>query len=211
MLPPRVFYHLWADGAWSEPLIEHAAAMRQAGLDRAAASVVVGVVGADANRVAARITASHLLARARVTFVEAETGWEQVTLAAVADAAAACDGEAAFLYCHSKGAMDDTPVNAAWRRAMTGALVSGWRRCLDLLDGAETVGCHWLTPEQWPACVSTPFWGGNFWWARASYLARLPPLANRHRHDAEAWVGSGEPRPAAADLSPGWPAYQGGQ
>jgi hypothetical protein len=87
-------------------------------------------------------------------------------------------------------------------------VAGGWRFCLDRLAGADAVGCHWITPDEYAARqVTTPFFGGNFWWARCGYLAGLaePPSCETDRHLAEAWVGGGNPR--VYDLRPGWPAY----
>jgi hypothetical protein len=58
------------------------------------------------------------------------------------------------------------------------------------------------SPE-WPEQV--PFFAGNFWWARASYLRTLEPPLEESRWQAETWVSLGEPK--VYDVLPGWPNY----
>lgn len=112
-----------------------------------------------------------------------------------------------ILYFHSKGV--STPGKQInWRRRMELYLIkNSWAECvLFLTKGYDTVGCHWLTPEQFPAQIKTPFYGGNFWWARSSYIATLPELPPdkwNNRYEAEHWIGLNNP--TALDLCPGWP------
>jgi hypothetical protein len=207
----RHFYHIYAGGAWSEPVREHADALGEAGFPGA---VTVGLVGPPEDRVRAREMTSLRLAEAGVrvpdVWLEADAGYEQLTLSAVRDFAVANPGYV-ILYAHTKGARDNSEWNACWRRSMTRRVVGGWRLCAGLLaDGHDTVGCHWLTPERdndppdYP--VTTPMYGGNFWWATASYLAKLPAPGTESRFSAEEWVGLGGPR--AYDLLPGWPTMK---
>jgi hypothetical protein len=53
--------------------------------------------------------------------------------------------------------------------------------------------------------VRTPLFAGNFWWARAKYLATLPEPETENRRQAEGWVGLGGPK--VYDLRPGWPDW----
>lgn len=112
------------------------------------------------------------------------------------------------LYHHTKGV--STPNQAdGWRRRMENYCVWGWSRCVQALDqGSEVCGCHWLTPEQHPGHITSPFHGGNFWWSKGSYLVTLPPLPEptwQNRYEAETWIGKGPQRPRVTDLCPGWP------
>lgn len=202
----RHFYHVYAGGAWAEPAREHAAALVAA---RFTGHITVGLAGPAQDRAIAR---TYLAARfadlhgSPVDWAEWDTGFEQTTLTALHQWAQASPGDAIVLYAHTKGAYNQTDWNAAWRRSMTLYVAGGWQECAGILaDGYDTAGCHWLTPEQYPDAenVPSPFYGGNFWWARAGYIATLPPPAGAARHDAELWIGLGSPR--AYDLLPGWP------
>lgn len=208
----RHYYHVFAAGAWSLPVREHVTALGRAEFR---GDMTVGLVGPAEDRARAR---EMVLMRLRewplpdpVAWTEADEGFEQVTLRQVyADVHATAD-EYAVLYAHTKGALYNTPWNAAWRRSMTRHVVSGWQDGVTLLEkeGCDAVGCHWLTREkhhepQAGKFVTTPFFGGNFWMARASYLRTLPPPASEHRHQAEEWIGLGDPK--VHDLLPGWPS-----
>ena len=95
------------------------------------------------------------------------------------------------------------------RRRMEHACVWNWRRCVaDLERGYDAVGCHWLTPERFPGQVTSPFFGGTFWWAGSDYLMQLPPLpadTHENRYEAESWIGRRRPYPHVQDYIPGWP------
>lgn len=112
----------------------------------------------------------------------------------------------AVLYHHTKGV--STPGADRWRKRMENHMVWNWKDCVQRLGMYEAVGCHWLTPEQNPGSVTSPFFGGNFWWARSEYVSRLPllpPDTWENRYEAESWIGRGIPRPTIFDPSPGWP------
>lgn len=212
MAAVRHYYHVWAAGAWECPVEEHLTALAAAGLR---AGMVIGLAGPAGDRRTARKTITRRLSElglpAPLRWAEADEGWEQVTLGQVHLDVHQVPSEYPVLYAHTKGAHNNSETNAAWRRSMTRRLVSGWRQCAKLLDdGYDTVGCHWITPEDecpYPdQTVDSPFYGGNFWWASSSYLATLPEPWKAARHDAEAWVGLGAP--CAYDLLPGWPSTE---
>lgn len=194
----RHYYHVYADGQWGVPVAEHIHALGSIDLPM---RITVGVVGTPENRAMVRrvfdavgIDVEH--------WREADRGWEQVTMARLRRDLKFHDDP--VLYAHSKGASDPSPINVAWRESMSRLVVAGWRDCLDKLSTVDAVGCHWLTAEQYPGMIATPFFGGNFWWATARYLRTLPHLTAATRYDAERWIGLG--KPTVHDLLPGWPS-----
>lgn len=111
------------------------------------------------------------------------------------------------LYFHMKG-VSHPPLGENWRRRMEKFCIWDWRSCVEDLAHVHVCGCHWLTPKDWPATVKTPMFGGNFWWARISYLLSLPTLPEptwENRYEAESWIGRGKIKPIAKDYTPGWP------
>lgn len=208
----RHYYHVYAAGGWKDAVAEHAVALGQAGWN---SPVTVGLVGPKEDRFRAmeRITAQFRWEGAPVpdTWIQADDGFEQVTLAKLHEYALACAGEEAICYAHTKGALSNSPINEHWRRSMTRHVIGGWVRCSQLVaSGYDTAGCHWLTPERHHAPpeypVTTPMYGGNFWWANTAYLKRLPVPGTDYRHQAEEWIGLASPR--AFDLLPGWPSME---
>ncbi len=208
----RHYYHVYASGTWPQPVAEHVAALTVAGFE---GDVTVGLVGDPADRSAASGVIGPQLEAAGipVSWLGWDTGYEQLTLSALR--AWAQDKhtrpDATVLYAHAKGSADNSEWNAIWRRSMTHHVVGRWRECRTLLaEGYDTVGCHWLTPKQHhepPAHpLTSPMYGGNFWWATAGYLAGLPEPGTESRWDAESWVGLRNPH--AFDMLPGWPSLE---
>lgn len=105
-------------------------------------------------------------------------------------------------YHHCKGV--STPYIAdTWRRRMQANLVDQWKKCVHELDhGKDLCGCHLLNDGRW-------FFGGNFFWAKAKYLMKLPapkPNTWENRYEAERWIGEGKPdKIKMRDMFPGWP------
>ncbi len=116
-------------------------------------------------------------------------------------------------YWHVKGGtypLGD-PWGTVWRHCMQVICIKEWKRCIEDLDaGYESVGAHWLTPESFPGMIGTPIWGGNFWWAKASFLSELPmlPETSSNYWLSEGWIGSGR-RPKVKDYHPQWPNWPG--
>ena len=219
------FYHAWADGRWERPLTEHIGWMSHAGFR---VPLKMGVIGKPENRVRLYRWLDEKLPGQWELAAEADEGFEEVTLMAVRDWALHNDGNA--LYAHTKGAGNTNDFAVQWQNRMTRELVWRWQHCQDLLREADAAGCHWLAPGQdwprpWPLDgnvirVSHPHFSGNFWWATAGYLRKLPawPYEIPHypgcctrdsvpqamgRYLAELWIGLGDPR--ICDLYPGMP------
>ena len=127
------------------------------------------------------------------------------------------DEEFYVCYIHHKGVSSGT---VGWRKYMEYWNIEKWKECVSKLDeGYDTCGASFLNNPP------HPFYAGNFFWAKASYLRRCKrlksPVENdfqpqfsgqpHHRYDYECWHGSGNPN--AYDLHPGpdnrwyWPAY----
>lgn len=106
---------------------------------------------------------------------------------------AQADPDAAYLYLHLKGAsacLSDIPCQWSgrrgrdrWRRIMAYHLVGQWRQAVSFLADHDSVGC-WLVPSE------TPHYGGNFWWARGDWLAKL----RRPEPAPWGWPGGDHPR-----------------
>lgn len=103
-----------------------------------------------------------------------------------------------ILYLHSKGVTKGNATNVAtnvlhWRQYMEWQLVKGWKRCVDLLDTADAVGCnHRPSPHHY---------SGNFWWCTGRHFLRLPPSIGGDYLDPEMYVLSVPCRPVALPCS----------
>ena len=199
----RCYYHLYAAGEWRQPAAEYLTALAESGMR---AELTIGFVGSPEQRAAAAAMVTAMLHEVGGKRIEtapgmsADTGWEQMTLTRIHRDVHEIPGEFAVLYCHTKGAANSYPSQDRWRQAMTTALVTGWEKCTALLEaGCDQVGPHRyerLNDEQ----ELVPFWGGNFWWAKASYLRTLAEPGMKNRYAAETWV---RPRERYYDVLPG--------
>jgi hypothetical protein len=197
------FYHVWADGHWKVPVHGHLKALREG---RFTGSVHVGITGSPYNRDDVKRYVSKFWAPDTDFCAEADSGYEQVTLNALRDYVHQDGTEPYVLYAHTKGAFEESVARDGWREAMTEPLVRHWSPALSSLADYDAAGLYWLTPEEFAGRnVSTPFFGGNFWWATAAYLRTLPPVGNTSRFDAETWIGLNNPK--VLDLQPGWPPF----
>jgi hypothetical protein len=206
---PVHYYHIWAGdryhgSAWQTPAVEHFAELKAAGFD---GEVRIGLVGGQPERIGVMQFLRTACPQSDIV-VQADEGFEMVTIDAMHKA---CQEEldpfTPVLYAHTKGALNRGPYADKFRRSMTKHVVGGWRECVKSLHSYDATGCHWLTHEQFPQYIDPrrPMFGGNFWWAKAVYLAGLPPVEYVSRWSAEGWMGQGFPN--VADLLPGWPAY----
>lgn len=191
----RHFYHLCADLDWRDIAREHVDALKASSLR---VPVTVGMTGTRDGRNSGEAMFRAWLPGWRLSFTGAEQGFEDVTLRAVRQWARA-NPSGMVLYMHAKGTLHPSVMNDRWRRNMTHRLLCGWERCTRHLGTCDAVGCHWVPDLPFGAAF-----GGNFWWANCSYLARLEePVVRHDRHEAESWIGMG--RPQYTDLHPGHP------
>lgn len=213
MKPIAIFYHCIFSGGSAPIDTEHAcrivaeqmAALCSSGLAAAAEQFYIGINGRPEDRDLARLFAP---AKALYLLHGPNATTEIPTLANLRSWALVHPGYH-VLYLHTKGVTHPGEVAyEVWRRRMERAVVTNWRTCIsDLESGCDACGSHWLTPEQFPN-VTSPFFGGTFWWAKADYLKTLPQLPAAtwsNRFEAESWIGRGNPKPRVKDYYPGWP------
>ena len=179
------FFHVYADGHWEDIARAHVEELESSGLLEELDDLFLGIVGTPEARKQVKA------ALPGVVIAEADTGWEQVTLQAVHEFAKT--ETAKVFYAHTKGAWSNSELAKQWREAMTYATVTRWRECVKALDLMETAGPYYIQSGEEPHKEHKHFFGGNFWWARSEYLAKLPPVKTEHRFQAEGWIGLGVP------------------
>jgi len=137
--------------------------VRDSGLDVAANEFHIGVNGGDGDA----LTVSCFSPPQSQFHVHGKSARTEIPTQKVIESWLPSHPDWYVLYHHTKGV---THPNEAfytnWRNRMGQACVMDWRRCVDdLKSGADAVGCHWLTPERFPGSITSPFFGGTFWWA----------------------------------------------
>lgn len=217
-----VFYHclFWLDGprrllpASASIVLSQMKAAENSGLLFATQEIMVGVNGADESK---PLAYALMPEQAKITFHGLQCRNECRTIRMIEEWLPGHE-DWYVLYFHSKGAThaqgDD--FTGRWRGCMMRHLISNWNYCIAELDaGYDSIGCHWMTGDQTPPGQS--IWAGNFWWAKASFLATLPSIMLRDRikvsgidsiesrYESEVWIGNGPKLPNVRDYhGPGW-------
>lgn len=213
MKPLAVFYHckLSGEGVPSEDfalrvMCSQMDALKRSGLADAASEIHIGVNGGDGDGLTASSMAPN---KAQLHIHGKEARTEIPTLNLISSWLKGHE-DWYVLYHHTKGIthVGESPYEV-WRWCMERGVVWGWKNCVEKMDsGYDSCGCHWLTPERFGAAITSPFWGGTFWWAKPGYLMTLPPLPPptwENRYEAESWIGRGKRRPKVFDYHPEWP------
>lgn len=192
--PLVCFYHVACMGNWKEVVKEQIKLIR--GLETR-----ITMLGSEKDQ---QWLATETGIRS-ITRLEDLKNYETPTLQAAWEWARA-HPSGAVLYLHTKGvSKPHNRARVAWRHLMGEHLVARWRKNLERLALADMIGVNWCeTPS--------PHYQGNFWMARADWLARLPsPESFRdqggpdlfgepwERMHAEVWLGS-SPNPITESL-----------
>lgn len=147
----------------------------------------------------------------RVTLVYPDTkniDFEMPTQKMLKDCCDSTDEEFYVVYLQHKGATQPhNPCVSDWRDLMVYFNITKWRDCVAKLDeGYDTTGVLW---RPYPY----PHYSGTFWWAKASYIRKLPKYVlpeeaeyksqfgfgveswpYGYRHDAEFWIALAHPK-----------------
>jgi len=96
--------------------------------------------------------------------------------------------QAKILYFHTKGISHPNDYMTDWRNCLEYYTIDKHQFCLDKLNTYDVVGTDLYYAPQ-------PHFSGNFWWANASHLAKLPKVSRKEqgfllRVNAEMWVCS---------------------
>jgi hypothetical protein len=154
----RLFYHVACLGHWRSVVSEQMASFSSAGL----APTIVALGSLEA------IGDLRDLTRFGVAWAgEDVTQWETPTIHAAWQWC--CEHPTgACIYVHTKGVSQPRHETAetAWRRVMQHWVVDRWRTNLRHLSHAHAVGVGWLKNKR--------YFAGNFWMARADWIASLP-------------------------------------
>lgn len=172
------YYHIYAGGAWVNPVTEHLSAMVDSGLAEHLDEFNVGIVGPKANREQVIKYLTESACEFNVV-VESEKGWEQETLDKLYEASVSSP-PFKVLYAHTKGAAHPSQVATTWRQDMTEGVVGFWETAVELLDDHDAVGIIWLRDRK--------IFGGNFWWANSSFISELGYPHRNTRFGAEDWL-----------------------
>jgi len=187
------------------------------GLLEAASEFHVGVNGGTESEIPACVT---IPTKAQIIYHGLQSRNENLTIVMVEEWLKNHPDEAYILYFHAKGSTHpiSDPVRNRWRGCMERNLISKWKNCVsDLATGSDAAGCHWMSWGNYPQMPKgQSIFGGNFFWAKASFLRTLPSifstdrvkqsgiLALESRYESEVWIGNGPRLPRVRDYHNGW-------
>ncbi len=182
--------------------MEQLEAMTAYGLLSSAHKAVVGVAGSDADHMAIDALFGKSAEVVKVTGVG-----ELPTMKLMQDYCK-CNPDHYICYLHTKGAIHNgAPVYEAWRKCMERVVIGQWKDCVRALEcGYDGAGAHWLTPGMYPFIGDVPYFGGNFFWANATHLNKLPEIdIHADRYQAEVWFGKTKKWPKVRDFARHFP------
>jgi hypothetical protein len=163
---PTVFYHIACMGSWAQVVVEQLDSLAGVGLQGTVTSAILGTPEqvqtcidlASQRGITLRVGYSHPdLKQFEAPTLEAVRRW------------ARNHRNGAALYLHTKGvSRPPGPGKKAWRQLMERHVIQCWRENMSMLKNVDAVGVGWYDDN--------PHFSGNFWLARADWLASLPPI-----------------------------------
>lgn len=203
-----------------EVVAEQMDALRKSGLLEAATEITVGINGGDETRMYSNLI---MPPKAFTVYHGLGSRSENMTILTMEKWLRDHGDDWDILYFHSKGATHTQYRyiihGNSWRRCMMNHLIWNWKKCVSDLKDVESVGCHWMSDQG--SDKSQNYWGGNFWWARSSFLKTLPSISDRQRvkmsgisslesrYEAEVWIGNGKKPPTRIDYHKAHPGVFG--
>ncbi len=183
---PAVYYHVAAMNTWRTVVREQFKLLAHVGLTD---DVTVGLLGDVED--GETVTALAAAAGVSVTIAFRQPELALAEMPTISLLHAACRRRPAgppVLYMHTKGVSRPSErIVVAWRRLMQRHVVAGWRDNLPLLDNADLVGVDWTES------TIRPHFSGNFWMARADWIAKLDPPSVYRLSQPPDLIWGGEP------------------
>ena len=160
----------------------------------------IGIVGKPELRKLVKEMLHQSMVKHKIKIViERGSGDEYVTLEKMREASMTEDN-VLYFYGHTKGSFRPTLTNMIWVRTMLFYNVVQRRALFQKFENTkiDCAGAFWLTQAAHPQIIqddpnATPFFGGNFWWAKSSYVRTLPQVAKQTRYQSERWIGLNNP------------------
>lgn|GEM_PF-6154986 len=181
-------YHVALFPPWREVAEAQCRRLRESGVLAKTSRILVGVVG-DPDEDLSPL-AQWLGGHAEIRHLGPLSAFEFPTLQWLYDESRAGAENGACWYMHTKAVSHMKEAGIEQRRGMEAVILDNHASCLELLEEYDACGSDWsLTGFD----QHRPHFSGNFWWANARYLRRLPPpvsLLSSDRYEAEFWIGS---------------------
>lgn len=202
-----IFYHIYQENHWAELFEKQIIALQQSGVYDAADYIHFGINGDKA--------LPFKLIKVNSVKRNDRPDFEAATLVDLHHFALK-NPDYKILYIHTKGTswnkekiekdalytlIKDTLLTNVnyWEQYMSYFNISRWRDCVSLLDEYDCVGTEWEDDAKVAnKTITTPHYAGTFWWANASYIAKLDldflyENTPWKKYQPEFWIGTGNP------------------
>lgn len=185
----HLFYHVWMVHHWRDIVREHVRILNDSGLS-AHAGIHIGAIGAGRD-LPGLIEIVRSVSQEIHYFGDNAEQYEFPTLDMLR---AHCEKQDGLVcYFHTKGVShleDPNDTYRDWLATMNEHVLKNWLRCVNALDhGCDVAGCRFKLGEK-----ELPYFAGNFWWAKNSYIRDLPPIEHHSRFEAEIWAFKNDPK-----------------
>ena len=203
MKPILVFAHNYIDHNWHEIVEEQLSKLVRSGLYDEATEIYYGAYANDNFQLYKFINVVKfwdLKNKIRIVIHPFNDG-EKQTLILLQETVKNYP-DANILYYHTKGITSiqtheqhlgslDYKNIESWRHVMEYFNIEQWKDSIANLRSDEiidTTGCLYVGESGYPYQF---FYAGNFWWAKSSYINKLPDMKKRdNRMGCELWIGS---------------------
>jgi hypothetical protein len=177
----NIYYHIFKVNDWQEIVTEQMSRLTSSGMFANDFKLVVSVVG-DIDETLKAMFPETVEFRTSLS--------ENDTLNYIRDTVS---DYSIVLYLHTKGVTREEKTQCRdWRRFMEYFVIDKWEDCVLALVKHDACGVNYWDDHE------HPHFSGNFWWAKGSYIKKLPPVPAYDgtlatRMEAEFWIGKGNP------------------
>lgn len=196
------FMHIFTSNNWKPVVLNQINKMKESGLWDDLDKLYVGMVGEEAKKPFFDIKDKNKI---EILYTSTKSAhYESLTLSGLYTVAQI--ENIPLFYIHTKGCSRPYSVyQTDWRNLMEYYIIEKYKSCLRELKTCDIAGVNWHFGDGWMNASKktsegvdvTPHFSGNFWWANASYIKRLPPiLPINGRYDCEFWIGKANPKVA---------------
>lgn len=184
-----LFWHVYLVNKWRPIIAEQLLLLQASELLSRTEVVWVSLIGEDLDRRTFRDLTRSFKQLVIGSELSTAGSYEYPAIQAVYDWSLRSDVAAICLYFHTKGISYADERHSRWRDILNDGVILNWTKHIHALnEGYDLSGQNYLNSDRF-----APHFSGNFWFARAGYLASLVDprhLDQRNRYNAEAWVCS---------------------
>jgi len=173
------YFHVCQMGEWRRSFDLSMDTLKRHGLLDATQELRIGVLSKDGFEDDKRFHHPKI----KIIYTGKVSDYERPTLLHMKQSSLTDPSDTKYYYLHTKGIRHFNTKNeeaiVTWIKSMLYWNFVRWRDAVSILDTHETYGCHYLTGRHY---------SGNFWWATAEHIQKLPDTIHEHYNGPEDWI-----------------------